>query len=70
MNINAPTERNGTSVSYTNTEWSQSAKVETDFGVSANFTNGNFNWNIGGVQRFDTALGDQFEATTGISWKF
>jgi len=70
MNINAPTSRNGDAVAYTNTEWSQSAKTETDLGIKANFTNGDFNWNIGGVKRFDTALGDIWSVKTVAGWKF
>ena len=70
MNINAPTSRNGDAVAYTDTEWSQSAKTETDLGIKANFTNGDFNWNIGGVKRFDTALGDIWSVKTAAGWKF
>jgi len=70
MNINAPTSRIGDSVVYTNTEWSQSAKAETDLGIEASFIKDNFSWNIGGVKRYDTALGDTWFAKTTASWNF
>ena len=70
MNINTPTSRNSDAVAYTNTEWSQSAKTETDLGIKANFAKGDFNWSIGGVKRFDTALDDIWSVETAAGWKF
>jgi len=70
MNINAPTSRSGNDVSYTNTEWSQSAKVETDIGLGFGYKQENFNWDISGVHRFDTAVGDDYNITTSFKWLF
>ena len=70
MNINAPTSRDGNTVSYTDTEWSQSSKVETDLGVGVGYNKNNFSWTLNGVQRFDTAVGDDFSVNTSIKWMF
>ena len=70
MNINAPTSRSGTDVSYTDTKWSQNAKVETDIGLGFGYKEDDFSWNISGVQRFDTAIGDDYNITTSFKWLF
>ena len=70
MNINAPTSRSGTDVSYTDTKWSQNAKVETDIGLGFGYKEDDFSWNISGVQRFDTAVGNDHNITASFKWVF
>ena len=84
MNIHAPTSRgNNTSgnttssnessaneVHYTDTEWSQSAKVETDLGVGINYNKNDFSWSLEGISRYDTAVGNDYTVTTSFKWHF
>ena len=70
MNINAPTSRNGDTVSYTDTTYSQKVQTETDIGITANFVKNDFNFSIGGVHRFNTVNGDAYNVTTSVGWKF
>lgn len=75
MNIHAPTSRGGNElssnqVSYTDTEWSQTAKTETDIGIGFNYTEGDFSWGISTVSRFDTAVGNDHNVTASFKWVF
>ena len=75
MNIHAPTSRGGNElssnqVSYTDTEWSQTAKTETDIGIGFNYTEGDFRWGISTVSRFDTAVGNDHNVTASFKWVF
>ena len=70
MNITAPTSRDGNTVNYTNTEWNQVGKTETDIGLGASFTQGDFSATIGVEQRLDTATGDQWSANAGFKFVF
>ena len=75
MNIHAPTSRGGNElssnqVSYTDTEWSQTAKTETDIGIGFNYTEADFTWSINTVSRFDTAVGNDHNITASFKWVF
>jgi subtilisin family serine protease len=70
MNINAPTSRSGDNVSYTDTDWTQVAKVETDVGISAQYNKGDFNFTVGGTQRYGTVSGNDYTIQTTFGWKF
>ena len=70
MNITAPTSRDGNTVNYTNTEWNQVGKTETDIGLGASYTQGDFSATVGVEQRLDTATGDQWSANAGFKFVF
>ena len=70
MNITAPTSRDGNTVNYTNTEWNQVGKTETDIGLGASYTQGTFSATVGVEQRLDTATGDQWSANAGFKFIF
>ena len=70
MDITAPTSRDGNNVNYTTTAWNQAGKTETDIGLGASFTEGNFSATAGVEQRFDTAIGDQWSANIGLKITF
>ena len=75
MNIHAPTSRGGNElssnqVSYTDTEWSQTAKTETDIGIGFNYTEADFTWSINTVSRFDTTVGNDHNVTASFKWVF